>query len=198
MRRAAGTVLCLRPLSNQLLVVKISEKKYTEKVCLLNNVLIRPLRELDAPGIHTVALEAWRHTYRTIFDERFIEDFVNRHYAPEATLSLFPRIRSGSMFFDVAEYESRVIGFCNIGINNQSAELYRIYLLPAFIGQGIGQRFLERGEAFVAEHGIGSYFCFVHKNNEIGKRFYVRSGFKHISENDKDDEWFMEKRLYTN
>jgi len=140
-------------------------------------------------------LEAWRHTYSMIFDQQFIEDFVNRHYAPKATLSLFPRIRSGSMFFHIAECASKVIGFCNIGINKQSAELYRIYLLPAFMGQGIGQRFLELGETFVVEHGLDSYFCFVHKNNEFGKRFYFRSGFKHISEKDKDDEWFMEKSL---
>lgn len=162
---------------------------------MLSDVAIRPISESDAPGIYTVALEAWRHTYRTIFDQQFIEDFVNQHYAPEATLSLFPRIRSGSMIFHIAEYELKVIGFCNIGINKQSAQLYRIYLLPGFIGQGIGQRLLSLGEAFVIEHGIDSYFCFVHKNNEIGRRFYLHSGFKHISEKDKDDEWFMEKRL---
>jgi len=162
---------------------------------MLNDVVIRPIKESDAPSIHAVALEAWRHTYRTIFDQQFIENFVNRNYAPEAILSLFPRIQSGAMFFHVAEYESKVIGFCNIGINKQSAELYRIYLLPVFIGQGIGRRFLELGEVFVGEHGIDSYFCFVHKNNEIGKQFYLNSGFKHISEKDKEDEWFMEKRL---
>ena len=164
---------------------------------MLNDVAIRPIRESDALAIYTVALEAWRYTYRTIFDQQFIENFVNRNYAPEAILSLFPRIQSSSMFFHVAEYESKVIGFCHIGINQQSAELYRIYLLPAFIVQGIGQRFLELGEAFIVEHGIDSYSCFVHKNNEIGKGFYLHSGFKHISEKDKEDEWFMEKRLST-
>ena len=163
---------------------------------MLSTVIIRPIDESDALGIYNVAIEAWHFTYSTIFDRPFIEDFVNRHYAPEATLSLFSRIRSGSMFFDVAESESKVVGFCNIGIHDRSAQLYRIYLLPAFIGQGIGKRFLELGEAFVASRaGIDSYFCFVHERNEIGKRFYLHSGFKHISEKDKEQEWFMEKRL---
>jgi ribosomal protein S18 acetylase RimI-like enzyme len=121
------------------------------------DVIVRPLQESDAPKIHAVALEAWQYTYRMIFDQQFIENFVKRNYAEEAIASLFRRIQSGSMFFDVAEYESRIIGFCNIGINNQSAELYRIYLLPAFIGQGIGQKMLELCEAFVIEHGINSY-----------------------------------------
>jgi ribosomal protein S18 acetylase RimI-like enzyme len=163
---------------------------------VLNDVTIRPIKESDALSIHAVALEAWRHTYHMIFDPQFIKSFVNRNYAPEAILSLFPQLQVGSMFFEVAEYASNVIGFCNLGIHKQGAELYRIYLLPDFIGHGIGRRLLERGEAFVVEHGIDSYFCFVHKNNELGKRFYFHSGFRHITEKDKEDEWFMEKRLF--
>lgn len=159
------------------------------------DVIVRPLQESDASKIHAVALEAWQYTYRTIFDQQFIENFVNRNYAEGAIASLFPRIQSGSMCFDVAEHRSRIIGFCNLGINDQSAELYRIYLLPAFIGQGIGQKMLELCESFVTEHGINSYFCFVHKDNEIGKRFYLKSGFRHILEKDKEEEWFMEKTV---
>jgi ribosomal protein S18 acetylase RimI-like enzyme len=162
---------------------------------MLPDVVIRPIRESDAPDIHRVALDAWRHTYRTIFDSQFIEDFVNRNYAPEAILRSFSGMQAGSVFFYVAEHASRVIGFCHIGIHSKGAELYRIYLLPEYIGQGLGRRFLERGEAFVAEHGLDSLACFVHKDNEIGKRFYLNSGFKHIAERDKGDEWFMQKRL---
>ncbi len=159
------------------------------------DVIVRPLQESDAPKIRAVALEAWQYTYRKIFDQKFIENFVNQNYAEEAIASLFPRIQSGSMFFDVAEYGSRIIGFCNLGINNQSAELYRIYLRPAFIGQGIGQKMLELCEKFVTEHGLNSYFCFVHKDNEIGKRFYLKSGFRHVLEKDREDEWFMENTI---
>lgn len=159
------------------------------------DITIRLLQESDAPKIHVVALEAWRHTYGKIFDRPFIENFVNRNYSKESITSLFPRIQSGSVFFNVAECESRIVGFCNLGINQQRAELYRIYLLPAFIGQGLGQKMLQPGEVFVSEHNIHSYFCFVHKDNEIGKRFYLKSGFRHIHENDKEDEWFMEKTI---
>ncbi len=159
------------------------------------DVIVRPLQTSDAPKIHAVALEAWQHTYREIFDQQYIEDFVNRNYSEKAIVSLFPRIQSGSMFFDVAERGSTIIGFCNLGINNQSAELYRIYLLPAFIGRGIGRKMLESCEAFVAGRGRNSYFCFVHKGNEVGKRFYLKSGFRHIPEKDREDEWFMEKDI---
>lgn len=159
------------------------------------NIILRPIRESDAPNIRAVALEAWQYTYRNIFDQPFIENFVNRNYAPERILALFPRLQSGTLDFNIAEHESKIIGFCNIGIDGQDAELYRIYLLPAYIGQGLGQRLLGLGEKFLVEHGTGTYSCFVHKYNEIGKRFYIRSDFRHIPEKDQGDEWYMEKKL---
>jgi len=159
------------------------------------DVLIRPLKESDAPRIQAVALEAWQYTYRNIFDQQFIENFVHRNYALERILSLFPRLRSGTMFFHVAEHESKVVGFCHIGIDGKTAELYRIYLLPAYIGQGLGRGLLERGEQFLREHEINRYFCYVHKDNDVGKRFYARSGFRHVPEEDHDDEWYMRKEL---
>ena len=64
-----------------------------------------------------------------------------------------------------------------------------------YIGQGIGQGLLEPGEKFLLEHGINAYFCFVHKDNDIGQRFYSRSGFQRIPEKDQDDEWYLEKKL---
>jgi len=40
-----------------------------------------------------------------------------------------------------------------------------------------------------------SYHYFVHKDNELGKRFYMRRGFRHVPASDRDDEWYMEKTL---
>jgi hypothetical protein len=36
---------------------------------------------------------------------------------------------------------------------------------------------------------------FVHKDNEVGKRFYVRQGFRHVSTQDREDDWYMEKAV---
>jgi hypothetical protein len=38
-------------------------------------------------------------------------------------------------------------------------------------------------------------YCFVHKENELGKRSYLRQGFRHLPGSDRDDEWYMEKGL---
>lgn len=174
------------------------DRSWDSQQVMLVNVTVRPLEAKDASAIRDAALEAWKYTYRDIFDLPFIENFVNRNYAPQATLALMPGIEAGSIFFHVAEYQSQVIGFCNIGVTDSVAEPYRIYVLPVYIGQGIGGRLLEQGEHFLAEKGIDRYFCYVHNRNEIGKRFYLRNGFQHVTEKDKDDEWYMEKRLPLN
>jgi hypothetical protein len=92
----------------------------------MSEIVFRELKESDAPSIQAVALEAWRYTYQTIFDQQFIDDFVRRNYAPEMTVSMLPRIHSGNMFFHVAEQGSKIVGFCNIGITEQGAQLLRI------------------------------------------------------------------------
>jgi len=161
----------------------------------LVNVVLRSIVESDAPNIYAVALEAWRFTYHGIFSQEFIEEFVQKYYSPEAITSLFPRIESGMLFFYVAEDEQKIVGFCNIGIANEGAQLLRIYLLPSHLGHGIGWSLLNLGEEFLRRKGLQEYFCFVHKQNEIGKRFYAKHGFRHVGEKDHPDEWYLAKEL---
>jgi diamine N-acetyltransferase len=155
----------------------------------------RPLRAEDADAVFDAAREAWRFTYATIFDTVFIDQFVRTNYAPDRLSALVPAVAAQHMFFDVALDGDRIVGFCNIGVTPRGAELFRIYLMPAYIGMGVGNGLLERGEHFLRTRRVPSYHCFVHKDNELGKRFYLRRGFRHLSDSDRNDEWYMEKVL---
>ena len=157
------------------------------------NMTIRQFTGEDADGVYAAALEAWQYTYGNIFDAQFIENFVRTNYAPERLATVVPRLESGQMFFHVAVCDSQIAGFCHIGITDHGAELFRIYLRPSYIGQGIGSKLLSLGEAWAAAHGAHTLYCFVHKDNELGKQFYLRNGFRHVAERDHDDEWYMEK-----
>jgi ribosomal protein S18 acetylase RimI-like enzyme len=155
----------------------------------------RALRADDVDDVFETARLAWQFTYATIFDPAFIDQFVRTNYAPDRLRSLVPLVAAQQMLFDVALDNQRVIGFCNIGPTSRGAELFRIYLTPTHIGMGVGSRLLERGEEFLRARGFPSYYCFVHKDNELGKRFYVRQGFRHIAGSDREAEWYMEKTL---
>jgi RimJ/RimL family protein N-acetyltransferase len=104
---------------------------------------------------------------------------------------LAKRVAQNEIFFAVAENETGVIGFCNIGQTQQGVELFRIYMLPEFIGQGIGGFLLAKGEQYLRKQGYSSYFCFVHSANEAGKRFYEKQDFHHVAERDHnaDGSW---------
>lgn len=155
----------------------------------------RSLQSNDADAVFTVAREAWLFTYANIFDLAFIDQFTCTNYASEHLRALVPLVEANRIFFDLALDAEQIIGFCNIGVAARGAQLFRMYLRPAYIGHGIGSTLLERGEGFIRDRGFTTYCCFVHKDNGLGKRFYLRRGFQHRQQSDQDDEWFMEKQL---
>src|SRR5262245_50770988 len=159
----------------------------------MNAISYRPIRAEDADAVFDVARAAWQFTYATIFDPEFIDQFVRTNYAPDRLTALVPLVAAQRMFFDVAVDGEQIIGFCNIGATPRGAELFRIYLTPAYLRAGIGSRLLQRGEEFVRARGFPSYYCFVHKDNELGKHFYMHRGFQHVPSADREDEWYMEK-----
>lgn len=144
------------------------------------------------------ALEAWRYTYRDIFEAAFIEDFVRANYSPEQLKTMTPFLLEGRHYFGIAEAAGsrQIIGYCHLRLRDQpTAELARIYLRPAHMGLGIGAQMLARGEVFLESHHVSSYYCYVHSRNEPGKRFYLKQNFVHQPAQDKDDEWYMVKHL---
>jgi len=158
-------------------------------------ITYRTFQPDDAEAVHATAAEAWQFTYATIFTPAFIEQFVQTYYAPDRLRETAAHIATGRTWFEVALDGNQVVGFCQVGITDRGAELWRIYLRPLYIGQGVGGVLLHHAEAFVRGRGLSSYSCFVHAKNDRGKQFYLRNGFEHYPERDRDDEWYMEKRL---
>lgn len=154
---------------------------------------IRPLRETDAESVQAVALASWQHTYGNIFDESFITRFVSQNYDPEQIKRIVPRIATGDQLFVVAEEASQLVGFCHLAKSDEAIQLLRIYIRPSHFRRGIGQAFLKQGEQFVRSHNFPYYFCYVHRENEIGITFYQKQGFIHHRHKDVSDEWYMEK-----
>jgi ribosomal protein S18 acetylase RimI-like enzyme len=161
----------------------------------MGTITYRTLQADDAEAVRDTAAEAWQFTYAAIFAPAFIEHFVDTYYAPDRLRETASHAATGHTWFEVALDGNQVIGFCQVGITDHGAELWRIYLRPAYIGQGAGRALLHHAEEFVRSRGLSSYSCFVRAKNDRGKQFYLRNGFVHDPERERDDEWFMEKRL---
>ncbi len=148
--------------------------------------------EADAEDIQRVAGESWRVIYRDIYSLEYIAEFVARAYSIEG---LVRAVRNPRSVFLVAKDSTRVVGFCHYGEGPQGPELFRMYVLPENWRTGAGSRFLQLLESRLVERGVSEYFCYVHARNEIGKGFYLKSGFVHDAAHDKDDEWCMRRTL---
>lgn len=157
------------------------------------NFHIRSLKKTDADAIQAVALASWRYTYRHIFDDAFITHFVTQNYDPSQTRRLASQLSLGQQCFLVAEQAEEVVGFCHLAVGQEGMQLLRIYLRPFTTRQGIGTALLKEGELFVKNKNYPVYFCYVHRQNKIGQRFYKKNGFVHRSDRDVGDELYMER-----
>lgn len=147
------------------------------------SIKYRQLRESNFKKIYEVALEAWNYTYKDIFKPSYIKNYVDKFYSQEMMQKQLSLIEKGEMFFEVAKENENIIGFCNIEVkDNDKAELLRIYLKPLYIGKGIGKKLLLLGEEFLISKGIKKLYCYAHKENKLGRQFYLKNGFKITSE----------------
>lgn len=156
------------------------------------DVEITVAAEEDIPGIQLAAAESWRAAYAGIFSPDFIEAFIGRAYSTE---SLRRVIHSARSIFVVARDEGELIGFSHAGFGPRNAELYRIYLRPAWWGSGVGDLLLRRTEEWLREEGYQGYGCFVHGRNIAGQRFYEKHLFRRLPEYNQGDEFYFWKDL---
>jgi ribosomal protein S18 acetylase RimI-like enzyme len=155
----------------------------------------RPLTTNDFDDFHDVALSSWIWTYKNIHSDIYIRNFINNTYSEEKMLEALKSSNENNGFNYIALDEDTVIGFITLGPDEDTWQLFRMYLLPEYVGKGVGSQLLLLGENFITSNKGTKYHLTVHKDNELGKNFYFKKGFKHIPEKDDDDEWYMEKEL---
>lgn len=169
-------------------------------------MIYRQFISSDADQVYEVAKKSWENTYRDIFSFEFINNFVNRAYKPDNLRNTISRIEDGWTGFWVAEDGNRVIGFAQVGYSSSEMEkgdpenevyLYRIYIDPAYLGKGIGSRLLQLVENWVKRENKNHYCCFCHKDNTLGKQFYLKKKFEHTSNRDNlaENEIFLVKKI---
>ena len=149
----------------------------------MSNIKYRQIIIFDLEQIYNVALEAWNYTYKDIYTLSQIKNYVDKFYSLEILQKQLPLIEKGEMFFEVAKENESLIGFCNIELkDNGKAELLRIYLKPSYIGEGTGKRLLLHGEEFLILKSVKKLYCYAHKDNKLGRQFYLKNSFKITSE----------------
>jgi diamine N-acetyltransferase len=161
-------------------------------------VRYRVLGKKDVPEIQAVALKAWTFAYRRYgLSINHIRRFVSERYSTDSfEKSVFPSIERGDSQFYLATDNGEIIGYSNVGRGVWSWELYRIYLLPEYIGRGVGKKLLLLAEDFLRSKKALKYHAYVWKENKAALDFYKRNGFVKLEGKDKNKaEICIEKKL---
>ncbi len=161
-------------------------------------VRYRVLRKRDVPEIQAVALKAWTFAYQRYgLSLKHIRRFVSQRYSTESFEKIvFPSLQKKESQFHLATDNGRIIGYSNAGPGTWGWELYKLYLLPEYIGKGIGKKLLLLSEDFLRSKKTRKYHAYVWKENKAALDFYKKNGFVKLPGKDKNKaEICIEKKL---
>ena len=145
------------------------------------NMNIRKAVLSDAKGISKVHVDCWKTTYKNIISDQYLNKLT---YASREQL-WENNIPNGGVY--VAENkEGEIVGFSSGGIertgnyNGFEGELYALYILKDYQGNGIGKALVKPIIKEITELGLNSMLVLVLEDN-ISRLFYESLGGKKIA-----------------
>ena len=126
--------------------------------------------------IHKLAHETWYPTYQEILSQKQIEFMLSELYSHDALLK---QMAEGQTFL-LLEKDGVPAAFLAFSLLNGAKQLYKLnklYIHPAFQGQGFGKSLLEEVIQRVKQLGGVELELNVHRQNPA-LHFYLKHGFK--------------------
>lgn len=162
------------------------------------NVEVRLARKEDAKDICRVHAYSWYTTYQGLIPDEILDDKIN-HYEKRIPM-MEKRTKSGDLF--VITLHERVIGMLDLGLSRDSnyvscGEIYAIYLLKEYQGNGYGKKLFLFGINELVNRGFSNMILNVLEGNKTIS-FYEKFGGRQIGV--KEDEFqnivLKEKIMY--
>ena len=148
--------------------------------------IIRSATPGDGEIIAHVHVDAWQSAYREIMPAEFLDGLCKAD-RQEKWIAILTK-EAPKEFNIVAEHDGHVVGFASGGPERKNdpdftGELYAIYLLDEFRGQGVGADLLRKSIESIVGLGMDSMKVWVLRENPY-RAFYERNGGKLLSEED--------------
>lgn len=150
-----------------------------------SQISIRYASLQDASLLADLGAKTFIQTYSESNPFENIDAYVKEFFSPKKQTT---EISDSSNLFLIAEIEGRIFGYAQLSSGNQTpeitsknpVELVRIYLLPEFIGKGLGSTLMNAclQEARSKNHDM--IWLGVWEQNERAIAFYEKWGFKKI------------------
>ena len=152
----------------------------------MKNVLtIRPAEVKDAKGIAHVHVTAWQETYRGLMPDSVLDTLSVESLARQWKETLEDTSNPYHPIL-VSEAKRKIIGFANFGQEREGdleykSELFAIYILNGYQGQGIGRRLVQKAAEGLQALKLTSMLVWVLSDNPYQK-FYERLGGVYLRE----------------
>ena len=143
--------------------------------------MIREATIHDAPRTAEIDVISSRYAYQNILSEELLKDLTVENRVPVHTRWIAEKR------FDMYVYEDPDAGIVKammgIGMNEDedkegAFELHFIYVDPDFVRAGVGSEMLEFFEQKGREKGCAEFVVWVLEENEMGRRFYEKNGYR--------------------
>lgn len=147
---------------------------------------IRKAKIEDARGIGEVHVASWRTTYKGVVPEAYLKSMSVDEREKRWKQSLQPTEKKKWLF--VAENnKGEIVGFAIGGENRNreqfphyDGELYAIYLLEDYQGQGLGKELVRAVTAELKDFGLHTMLVQVLADNPA-KKFYKNLGAEYVT-----------------
>ena len=145
------------------------------------SVTVREATPEDARAIAEVHVRSWQTAYRGELPDDYLDGLSVDERASGWTGRLAEPPLGVETF--VAEDGGRVIGFTGFGPTRDgdapagTGEVYTLYLLPGWVGRGVGRELFACANDRLRELGYPRATLWVLATNERSRRFYEQAGW---------------------
>ncbi|PGY03454.1 GNAT family N-acetyltransferase [Bacillus sp. AFS031507] len=139
---------------------------------------IRKAVLLDVTGVAKVHVDSWKTTYEKLIPDEYISKLTY-----EKRAKLWEEVIPNGNVFVAEDDNGQIIGFADGGrertgdYKEYKGEMYSIYILKSYQGQGIGKRLIKAVVNEIIKQDLNSMIVWVLKDN-ISCTFYEKMGGK--------------------
>lgn len=140
------------------------------------SLVIRKATIDDGESITLVHIKGWQESFKGIIQQKTLDtlSYEKRFALRQSVLS------DSSIACIVAEVDSHVVGFCDVGPartepdSDFKGEVYALYVLAAYQRMGIGLALWNQGVSYLHEHRLIPFMVWTLEKNQKARAFYEK------------------------
>ncbi|MDL2224624.1 GNAT family N-acetyltransferase [Eubacteriales bacterium OttesenSCG-928-M02] len=145
--------------------------------------LIRPAFPEDVTAISQIHAASWRHAYRGIIPQAYLDTLAENQWVPALTNGL----KYEGMRAYLSIQKGQAVGAITLGPGRKEiagapeedswGEIYSVYILPSHTGKGQGRALISHALSVLRDMGFSRCYLWVAADNTPAIGFYQHMGF---------------------